>query len=27
VCLEVAGGTEQVKRSAEHIRSLVAVPV
>jgi sugar phosphate isomerase/epimerase len=27
VCLEVAGGKEQVRRSAEHIRSLVAVPV
>lgn len=27
VCLEVAGGVEQVRRSAEHIRSLVAVPV
>jgi sugar phosphate isomerase/epimerase len=26
VCLEVAGGQEQVRRSAEHIRSLVAVP-
>jgi sugar phosphate isomerase/epimerase len=27
VCLEIAGGQEQVRRSAEHIRSLVAVPV
>jgi sugar phosphate isomerase/epimerase len=27
VCLEVAGGQGQVRRSAEHIRSLVAVPV
>lgn len=27
VCLEVAGGKEQVRRSAEHIRSLIAVPV
>jgi sugar phosphate isomerase/epimerase len=27
VCLEVAGGKEQVRRSSEHIRSLIAVPV
>lgn len=27
VCLEIAGGQEQVRRSAEHIRSLVAVPI
>jgi sugar phosphate isomerase/epimerase len=27
ICLEVAGGKEPVRRSAEHIRSLVAVPV
>jgi sugar phosphate isomerase/epimerase len=27
VCLEIAGGTEQVRRSAEHIRSLIAVAV
>jgi sugar phosphate isomerase/epimerase len=27
ICLEVAGGVEQVRRSAEHIRSLVVVAV
>jgi sugar phosphate isomerase/epimerase len=26
VCLEVAGGKDQVRRSAEHIRSLLAIP-